>query len=175
MWPFEILVISHRHVGSLPDLTQEEKRGMADILQKVTTRYDNLFEVSFPYSMGFHQAPTDGKEYRGQHLHVHFYPPLLRSATVKKFMVGYEMMSMPQRDITPETAAQRLRELSVNCALFKEVILPFRRRADSIVLMGAAQIFLGMQCHSDGRIGLGHHAVLNDQLGNRQIGGQYPH
>ncbi|MAT44965.1 MAG: galactose-1-phosphate uridylyltransferase [Anaerolineaceae bacterium] len=112
IWPFEILVIAHRHVGSLPELTQEEKRGMADILQKVTTRYDNLFEVSFPYSMGFHQAPTDGKEYPGQHLHVHFYPPLLRSATVKKFMVGYEMMSMPQRDITPETAAQRLGELS---------------------------------------------------------------
>ena len=112
VWPFEILVISHRHVGSLPDLTAAEKRGMADILQKVTTRYDNLFEVSFPYSMGFHQTPADGKTYPGQHLHVHFYPPLLRSATVKKFMVGFEMMAMPQRDITAESTAERLRGLS---------------------------------------------------------------
>ncbi len=75
-------------------------------------RYDNLFEVSFPYSMGFHQAPTDGKSYPGWHLHAHYYPPLLRSATVKKFMVGFEMLGMPQRDLTPETAAERLRGLS---------------------------------------------------------------
>jgi UDPglucose--hexose-1-phosphate uridylyltransferase len=81
-------------------------------MRQVTTRYDNLFEVSFPYSMGFHQAPTDGREYPAHHLHAHYYPPLLRSATVRKFMVGFELLGMPQRDITPETAAARLREQS---------------------------------------------------------------
>ncbi len=87
--------------------------GLADIMRQVTTRFDNLFEISFPYSMGFHQAPTNGKEYPAQHLHAHYYPPLLRSATVRKFMVGFEMLGMPQRDITPETAAARLREQSI--------------------------------------------------------------
>ena len=85
---------------------------LADILKRVTTRYDNLFETSFPYSMGFHQAPTDDEEHAEWHLHAHFYPPLLRSATVRKFMVGYEMLAGPQRDITPEWAAERLRHLS---------------------------------------------------------------
>ncbi len=112
VWPFEVLVIAHRHCGSLPELEAAEGSALADILRRVTTRYDNLFEVSFPYSMGFHQTPCDGGEYPGWHLHAHFYPPLLRSATVRKFMVGYEMLSMPQRDLTPETAAARLRELS---------------------------------------------------------------
>ena len=112
VWPFEILVIAHRHTGSLPDLEPVEISALADLLRRVTTRYDNLFEVSFPYSMGFHQAPTDGRAYPGWHLHAHFYPPLLRSATVRKFMVGFEMLAMPQRDITPETAAERLRSLS---------------------------------------------------------------
>ncbi len=81
-------------------------------MRQLTARYDNLFEVSFPYSMGFHQAPTDGQSYPAQHLHAHYYPPLLRSATVRKFMVGFEMLGMPQRDLTPETAAARLRDLS---------------------------------------------------------------
>lgn len=112
VWPFEILLISHRHLASLPDLTPAEVTGLADIMRQVNTRYDNLFEISFPYSMGFHQAPTDGRDYPGQHFHAHYYPPLLRSATVRKFMVGFEMLGMPQRDITPETAAQRLREQS---------------------------------------------------------------
>jgi UDPglucose--hexose-1-phosphate uridylyltransferase len=112
VWPFEIMVISHRHTGSLPDLEPVEVCALADLLRRTTTRYDNLFEVSFPYSMGFHQSPTDGKAYPGWHLHAHFYPPLLRSATVRKFMVGFEMLAMPQRDITPETAAERLRGLS---------------------------------------------------------------
>ena len=112
VWPFEILVIAHRHVGSLPDLHEAEVAGLADLLRRVTARYDNLFEISFPYSMGFHQAPTDGKGHPGWHLHAHYYPPLLRSATVKKFMVGFEMLGMPQRDLTPETAAERLRALS---------------------------------------------------------------
>jgi UDPglucose--hexose-1-phosphate uridylyltransferase len=112
VWPFEILLLSQRHIGSLLELTDAEITSLADILHRVTTRYDNLFEVSFPYSMGFHQAPTDGVTHPDWHLHAHFYPPLLRSATVKKFMVGFEMLGMPQRDITPETAAERLRSLS---------------------------------------------------------------
>lgn len=112
VWPFELLVLSHRHAAALPELTAAEVSGLADILRRVTTRYDNLFEISFPYSMGFHQAPTDGAAHPEWHLHLHFYPPLLRSATVKKFMVGFELLAMPQRDLTPETAAERLRDLS---------------------------------------------------------------
>ena len=112
VWPFEILVLPRRHVAGLPELNDEENIGLADILQQVTSRYDNLFEISFPYSMGFHQTPTDGRGYSSWHLHTHFYPPLLRSATVRKFMVGYEMLAMPQRDLTPETGAERLRSLS---------------------------------------------------------------
>jgi UDPglucose--hexose-1-phosphate uridylyltransferase len=110
VWPFEVLLVSHRHIGSLVGLTPAEVSGLADVMRQVTTRFDNLFEISFPYSMGFHQEPADGREYPAQHLHAHYYPPLLRSATVRKFMVGFEMLGMPQRDITPETAAARLRE-----------------------------------------------------------------
>ncbi len=113
VWPFEVLVIAHRAVASLSALTQPERRALAEIYQRVTTRYDNLFEISFPYSMGFHQQPNDGADHPEWTLHAHFYPPLLRSATVRKFMVGYEMLAMPQRDITPETAAARLREQSL--------------------------------------------------------------
>ncbi|GAB4491203.1 MAG: UDP-glucose--hexose-1-phosphate uridylyltransferase [Anaerolineales bacterium] len=111
VWPFEILLSARRPVASLPDLTDAEFGALADIFKQVTTRYDNLFETSFPYSMGFHQAPADGQPHPEWVLHAHFYPPLLRSATVRKFMVGYEMLAMPQRDITAETAAARLREL----------------------------------------------------------------
>ncbi len=112
IWPFETLLIAHRAAGSLPALRPDERDGLADALHHVTVRYDNLFRTSFPYSMGFHQAPTDGGEYPYWHLHAHFYPPLLRRATVKKHMVGYEMLGTPQRDITPEQAAARLRDLS---------------------------------------------------------------
>jgi UDPglucose--hexose-1-phosphate uridylyltransferase len=112
VWPFELLIISKRHIGLLTDLSSEEKYFLADILRKITTRYDNLFESPFPYSMGFHQAPSDGNPYPAWHLHAHYYPPLLRSATVRKFMVGYEMLAMPQRDLTPESAADRLRSMS---------------------------------------------------------------
>jgi UDPglucose--hexose-1-phosphate uridylyltransferase len=111
-WPFEVMVLPRRHAGMLPELAADERRGLADIMQRVTARYDNLFEVAFPYSMGWHQAPTDGEAHDEWHLHAHFFPPLLRSATVKKFMVGFEMLANPQRDITPETAAERLRALS---------------------------------------------------------------
>jgi len=112
VWPFETLLLSRRHVSDLSQLTSQERDDLADILKRLLTRYDNLFEVSFPYSMGFHQRPTDQMDYPGLHLHAHYYPPLLRSATVRKFMVGYEMLGQPQRDITPEAAAERLRSLS---------------------------------------------------------------
>lgn len=112
VWPFETLIISRRQVGALRDLDAAERTGLADILKQATMRYDNLFNVSFPYSMGFHQRPTDGAAYPHWHLHAHFYPPLLRSATVRKFMVGFEMLAEPQRDITPEQAAARLREVA---------------------------------------------------------------
>lgn len=110
-WPFETLLMSKRHTGNIPGLNPEERRGLADIIRRITTKYDHVFGVSFPYSMGWHQTPTDGGEYPYWHLHAHFFPPLLRSAEVKKFMVGFEMLAMPQRDITPESAAERLREL----------------------------------------------------------------
>lgn len=110
VWPFEILLTARRPCAYLSDLTPAERVSLADLLRKVTARYDNLFEMSFPYSMGFHQAPQDGRPHPEWVLHAHFYPPLLRSATVRKFMVGYEMLAQPQRDITPETAAARLRD-----------------------------------------------------------------
>jgi UDPglucose--hexose-1-phosphate uridylyltransferase len=111
VWPFETMVVSRRHLSGIDDLSEGERDGLADILKRVTARYDRLFGVSFPYTMGFHQRPTDGAEHPEWHLHAHFYPPLLRSATVRKFMVGYEMLAAPQRDITPEAAAERLRAL----------------------------------------------------------------
>jgi UDPglucose--hexose-1-phosphate uridylyltransferase len=98
-------------VGSLEDLTSAERDGLGDILKRLTTKYDNLFETPFPYSMGFHQRPCAGDD-GACHLHAHFYPPLLRSATVRKFMVGFELLGTAQRDMTPEDAAARLRALS---------------------------------------------------------------
>jgi UDPglucose--hexose-1-phosphate uridylyltransferase len=112
VWPFETLIIGKRHAGSLEKLTAGERDDLSDVLKRLTTRYDNLFETPFPYTMGFHQRPCDGSAHEEWHLHAHFYPPLLRSATVRKFMVGYEMLAMPQRDITPEAAAERLRASS---------------------------------------------------------------
>jgi len=112
VWPFEILVSSRRHFGSMNELAVDEVRTLSGILQYVTSTYDKVFGVPFPYSMGFHQAPTDGADHPEWHFHAHFYPPLLRSATIRKFMVGFEMLGMPQRDITPEIAAERLRELA---------------------------------------------------------------
>ncbi|SRR6266516_1104010 len=111
VWPFETMLISKQHATGLDDLSVGERRALADILKRMTSAYDNLFEVDFPYTMGFHQRPTDGRPHPEWHLHAHFYPPLLRSATIRKFMVGYEMLAMPQRDITAETAAGRLREM----------------------------------------------------------------
>ena len=110
VWPYEILLIPTRQVQRLPELTDDERTSLAEILQALLIRYDNLFETSFPYSMGWHAAPNEGNQPHWQ-LHAHFYPPLLRSATVKKFMVGYEMLAEAQRDLTAEQAAQRLRNL----------------------------------------------------------------
>ncbi|MGD0912663.1 MAG: UDP-glucose--hexose-1-phosphate uridylyltransferase [Terracidiphilus sp.] len=112
VWPFEVLLLSRRHAGALPGFSADERDSLADALKRITTRFDNLFETSFPYTMGFHQSPTDGEAHPEWHFHGHFYPPLLRSATVRKFMVGFEMLGMPQRDITPESAAERLRACS---------------------------------------------------------------
>ena len=112
VWPYEMLLLPRRHILRMTDLTREERRALAEILKRGLTRYDNLFQVSFPYSMGWHGAPGDLQEAGHWQLHAHFYPPLLRSATVKKFMVGYEMLAEAQRDITPEQAAQTLRNQS---------------------------------------------------------------
>ena len=110
VWPFEAMIVPKRHITSIIELSHQEVLDYASILKALTTRYDNLFETSFPYSAGIHQAPTDGKDNSHWHMHMSFYPPLLRSAEVKKFMVGYEMFANPQRDITAEQAAQRLRD-----------------------------------------------------------------
>ncbi|MGA9406099.1 MAG: UDP-glucose--hexose-1-phosphate uridylyltransferase [Bacteroidota bacterium] len=111
VWPYETIIISKRKIPSILRFTEKEKKDFADALKAITAKYDNLFKTSFPYSAGLHQAPTDGKEHNEWHFHMHFYPPLLRSANVKKFMVGYEMLAEPQRDITPEHSAAILREL----------------------------------------------------------------
>lgn len=110
-WPYETMIISKRHFGNITEMTAEETQAFAEILKAITVRYDNLFETSFPYSSGIHQTPTDGKPHPEWHFHMHFYPPLLRSASVKKFMVGYEMMAEAQRDISPEKSAEILRNL----------------------------------------------------------------
>jgi UDPglucose--hexose-1-phosphate uridylyltransferase len=111
VWPFESMILPKRHVLRLPDLTSQERTALADLLKKLLSRYDNLFKVSFPYSMGWHGAPLDGQDQQHWLLHAHIYPPLLRSATIRKFMVGFETMAEPQRDLTPEQAAARLRSL----------------------------------------------------------------
>lgn len=111
VWPFETMIISKRHFQHMGQMSEAEKDGFSEAIKVLTAAYDRVFGVSFPYSSGIHQSPTDGQDYPGWHFHMHFYPPLLRSATVKKFMVGYEMMANPQRDITPEAAAQLLQGL----------------------------------------------------------------
>jgi UDPglucose--hexose-1-phosphate uridylyltransferase len=111
IWPFETIVVSRRHWGSFEHLNFESRVQLAAILKRLTVCYDNLFRSPFPYSMGWHQAPCDGSGHPEWHFHAHYYPPLLRSAQIRKFMVGYEMLATPQRDITAETAAERLRTL----------------------------------------------------------------
>jgi UDPglucose--hexose-1-phosphate uridylyltransferase len=110
VWPFETLLVSKRHLGGMDELTAAERADLAGIMQSLVKRYDALFQVPFPYSMGFHQRPKGGSD-SAWHFHAHYYPPLLRSATIRKFMVGYEMLAGPQRDLTAETAASRLRQI----------------------------------------------------------------
>jgi UDPglucose--hexose-1-phosphate uridylyltransferase len=112
VWPFETLVLSRRHVGALAELDGAERQALADLLKRLTVRYDNLFEAPCPYSMGFHQQPANDAAGGDWHLHAHFVPPLLRSASIRKFMVGFELLGSPQRDVTPEDAAARLRAAS---------------------------------------------------------------
>jgi UDPglucose--hexose-1-phosphate uridylyltransferase len=111
IWPFETMILSKRHLTAMDEFDAAERGCLADILKRVTTRYDNVFAAPFPYTMGFHQRPTDGAAHPEWHFHAHYYPPLLRSATIRKFMVGFEMLGMPQRDITAESAAERLRAM----------------------------------------------------------------
>jgi UDPglucose--hexose-1-phosphate uridylyltransferase len=111
-WPYETMIISKRHFSSIAEITEEEIKSYAEIIHIITVKYDNLFKTSFPYSAGIHQAPTDGLKHEEWHFHMHFYPPLLRSATVKKFMVGYELLAEAQRDLTAEQSAEILRNLS---------------------------------------------------------------
>jgi len=112
VWPYETMIVPIKQYQHIDQLNHEEQEAFAQIIKELTTKYDNLFEVSFPYSSGIHQSPTD-KEHPEWHFHMSFYPPLLRSAEVKKFMVGYEMFANPQRDITAEQAAQNLKALSI--------------------------------------------------------------
>ena len=111
VWPFETMILPRRHRVSVADLDDDERLDLADCLRRITARYDNMFKSDFPYSMGVVQKPTDGQDHGWWQMYVGFTPPLLRSATVRKFMVGYELFAMAQRDITPEQAAERLREL----------------------------------------------------------------
>lgn len=124
-WPFETMIVPVKHIRSLVDLSEKEQADLAEAIAENTRRYDNLFETSFPYSMGIHQAPLDGseEEIECSSLHLHFYPPLLRSATVRKFLVGYEMLGEPQRDITPEQATAKLQ----NCGgeLYRQKLQKF--------------------------------------------------
>jgi UDPglucose--hexose-1-phosphate uridylyltransferase len=112
VWPFETLVVPRRQVATIDRFDASQRDGLADLLKRLLTRYDNLFAISFPYSMGFHEAPADEGAHPEWRWHAHIYPPLLRSATIRKFMVGYELLAMPQRDIPPEQAAERLRALA---------------------------------------------------------------
>jgi UDPglucose--hexose-1-phosphate uridylyltransferase len=110
IWPFETLVLPRRHTGAIELLAPEERDALAEAMRELTARYDRLFDVPFPYSMGFHQRPSDGDPHDAWHMHAHYYPPLLRSATVRKYMVGYELLAQPQRDVPPEESAQHLRD-----------------------------------------------------------------
>jgi UDPglucose--hexose-1-phosphate uridylyltransferase len=112
VWPYETLLVPRRKIASILQFVPKEKKDFADALRILTVKYDNLFRISFPYSSGMHQAPTGGRKHAECHMHMHFYPPLLRSASVKKFMVGYELLAEPQRDITPEQAAAVLKKQS---------------------------------------------------------------
>lgn len=110
VWPFEVMILPLRHIADLEAMTVAERDDFASMLQSVTSTYDRVFDTPFPYSMGLHPQPADGEKHPEWHFHTHFYPPLLRSATIRKFMVGYELLGSPQRDITAESAAEALRK-----------------------------------------------------------------
>jgi UDPglucose--hexose-1-phosphate uridylyltransferase len=110
VWPFEVMILPLRHIADVESMTDAERDDFAAMLQAVTSTYDRVFDTPFPYSMGLHPKPSDGEEHPEWHFHAHFYPPLLRSATIRKFMVGYELLGSPQRDITAESAAELLRQ-----------------------------------------------------------------
>jgi UDPglucose--hexose-1-phosphate uridylyltransferase len=110
IWPFELMLLPKHHAKNLSDLTDLQRDSLAEILKLTTTALDQIFQSPFPYSMGFHQSPTDGGNHQEWHMHAHFFPPLLRSAAVRKFMVGYELLAEPQRDVTPESVAAILRK-----------------------------------------------------------------
>ena len=112
VWPYEMMILPKRHVASLEQLNDREREDLAVLMRDLGIVFDSLFDTEFPYSMGIHQRPTDGNSHEAWHMHIHYYPPLLRSATVRKFMVGYEMLGMPQRDFTAEQAAETLRRLA---------------------------------------------------------------
>lgn len=112
VWPFEVMILPKEHLTDITQMSDNNRKDLARAINRIGIRFDNLFKTNFPYSMGFHQRPTDGDEHSEWHLHIHYYPPLLRSATVKKFMVGYELLAMPQRDITAEQSADKLRTSS---------------------------------------------------------------
>ncbi|WP_203256827.1 UDP-glucose--hexose-1-phosphate uridylyltransferase [Hyunsoonleella ulvae] len=111
VWPFEAMIVPKRHMASISEMVEEETLLYAEAIAVLTKAYDKIFNTSFPYSAGIHQSPTDGNDNSHWHWHMSFYPPLLRSATVKKFMVGYEMFGTPQRDITPESAVKMIKAL----------------------------------------------------------------
>jgi len=110
VWPFEVMILPLRHIADVEAMTEAERTDFAAMLRAVTSTYDRVFDTPFPYSMGLHPKPSDGEEHHEWHFHAHFYPPLLRSATIRKFMVGYELLGSPQRDITAESAAEVLRQ-----------------------------------------------------------------
>ncbi len=116
VWPFEVMVLPRRHVTQLQKFSEMERTDFASILKAVTATYDQVFDTPFPYSMGLHPAPCDGEEHPEWQFHAHFYPPLLRSASIRKFMVGYELLGSPQRDITPESAAETLRRVTLRAS-----------------------------------------------------------
>jgi UDPglucose--hexose-1-phosphate uridylyltransferase len=114
VWPYEMLLLPRAHCASIPALQSEQRDQLADIVRRIARLYDRVFEAPMPQSWGFHQEPVDDHDHPEWHLHAHFYPPLLRSASVRKWMVGYELLAQPQRDLTPEAAAERLRACAEN-------------------------------------------------------------
>jgi UDPglucose--hexose-1-phosphate uridylyltransferase len=122
VWPFEVMILPRRHMTEFQEMTDTERLDFAAILQAVAATYDQVFDTPFPYSMGLHPAPCDGNQHPEWQFHAHFYPPLLRSATIRKFMVGFELLGGPQRDITPQSAAETLRQASARVSASRSTL-----------------------------------------------------